>query len=96
MEYRLGNVKEIEERGSTVALVCPKCKNDVNFSVFTNGEKRIIPKFPIIKSSKVYFLVCPKCSSVFGVEESAGKAFSKGQITAITEDDLKELNQFNV
>ena len=94
MEYRLGNEKKIESKGETVTLTCPKCQKKVKMAVFSNGEKRLIPKFPIVKSGTVFFLVCPECSSVFGVNEEAGKVFSKGEKLAIGNFDLKELKKF--
>ena len=94
MAYRLGNKKEIEPLGETAPLVCPSCSKKVSFSVFSNGELRLVPKFPVVKNGKVFFLVCPACSSVFGVNEAQGKSFEKGETLSIGNFDLKELIEF--
>ncbi len=94
MKYRLGNGKKIKEVGETLELVCPECRKKVNFSVFSNDEKTIVPEFPLIKSGTVFFLVCPNCSKVYGVEESTGKNFKKGEMLAIGNYSLKELTEF--
>lgn len=94
MTYRLGNFKRIKELGKTVSLTCPNCNKEVEFSVFTNGKLELIPKFPLVKGESVYFLVCPNCSAVYGVRESAGKTFREGEKLAIGNYDLKELEPF--
>ena len=96
MEYRLGNSKKIHSQGETAPLVCPHCQNSVNMAVFTNSDSRLIAELPLIKTGKVYFLVCPSCSSVFGVDEAKGKTFKKGEKLAIGNFDLKELQEFRV
>ena len=96
MEYRLGNAKTIQSIGETEEIVCPSCAEKVHFSVFSNGETKLIPQFPIVKSGKVFFLVCPKCSSVFGIDEDKGKVFSKGEKLAIGNYDLKDLKKFEI
>ena len=94
MEYRLGNGKKIDAHGETASLTCPHCGKKVTMSLFSNGETTLIPEFPLFKSGKVFFAVCPECSAVFGVEERAGKAFVKGEPLALGNYDLKELTQF--
>ena len=94
MEYRLGKDKRISSQGQTALLECPKCKNKVNFSVFTNANLSLKPEFPVLKIEDVYFLVCPKCGGVFGVDNSKGKSFKKGEELAIGNYDLKELKKF--
>ena len=91
MEYRLGKGKRIFEQGQTTALECPNCKNKVQFSVFTNLDTKLIPQLPVVKFENVYFLVCPKCSAVFGVDNQNGKLFRKGEKLAIGDFDLKDL-----
>ena len=94
MEYRLGNSERIKEKGITAEIECPKCKNRARFSVFSNMDTRLIPEYPLINSEAVYFLVCPKCASVFTVDESQGEALQKGEKYAIGDYDLKELKEF--
>ena len=94
MDYRLGNNKKIKSNGDTLPLVCPKCKKEVTFGVFSNLDRRIAVKKIPFEISTVYFLVCPECASVFTVDEAKGKSFKK-DIAAITSDDLKELEAFH-
>lgn len=96
MEYKLGNSKKIKSLGETEEITCPKCKKDVRLSVFSNLDTRAIAKLPLIKQSKVYFLVCPCCSAIYGVDESNGNTFKQGSPYAIMQGDLKELKQFDV
>lgn len=96
MEYRLGNSKKIHSQGETTELVCPKCDSKTSMTVFTNSETRMSAQFPLVKTGNVFFLVCPKCSAVFGVDESKGKTFKKGEKLAIGNFDLKELKEFSV
>ena len=94
MNYRLGNNKKIKEVGETLELTCPNCNKKVNFSVFSNGELDIIPELPILKNGTVYFLVCPSCSKLYGVDEKVGNSFKKGEKLSIGNFDLKELKEF--
>ncbi len=96
MNYRLGNSKDIDFIGETELITCPKCGSKVLMSVFSNAETRFKAQLPFVTSGKVYFLVCPACSSVFGVEESTGNVFKKGEKLAIGNFDLKELEGFHV
>ncbi len=59
MEYKIGNSNKIDSIGESVEITCPKCNQKTNFSVFSNLDTRFIPKFPLIYSKNVYFLVCP-------------------------------------
>ena len=94
MEYRLGTGLKIKDKGETVSLVCPKCDEKVNFHLFSNIENRLNAKFPFIKSNNVYFLICPKCASVFTVDEAKGKSFDKGEKLSIGNFDFKTLKEF--
>ena len=94
MEYRLGTGLKIKDKVETVSLVCPKCENKVNFHVFSNIENRLASKFPFINSNNVYFLICPKCASIFTVDEVKGQIFSGGEKLAIGNFDLKTLKEF--
>ncbi len=94
MNYRIGNNKKIKELGETLELVCPNCNNKVKFSVFSNAEMRLVPEFPIVKNGNVYFLVCPECSKIYGIEESTGNNFKKGEKLSIGNYSLKELKEF--
>ncbi|MBR3149588.1 MAG: hypothetical protein IKF64_05395 [Eubacterium sp.] len=94
MEYRLGNYKKIKSSGDTVELICPKCNEKVNMGVFSNGETRLTSELPFFTNGEVYFLVCPSCANVFGVDETKGKTFKKGEKLAIGNFDLKELDKF--
>ncbi len=96
MEYRLGNSMKIYQQGETIPIVCPKCQNNVKFSVFSNIETRLAVKFPPVEIGYVYFLICPECSSVFGINESIGDTFIKGEELAIGNYDLKELKKFEL
>ena len=94
MEYRIGNNKNIKEQGETLELTCPNCEKNVHFSVFSNKKMELKPEFPIVSNSNVYFLVCPNCSKVYGVDEQLGKTFKKGEKLSIGNFDLKELEVF--
>ena len=94
MEYRIGKDKRIKSLGQTTLLECPKCKSKVKFSVFTNANISLKPGLPVIKIEDVYFLVCPKCAGVFGVDNAKGKSFKKGEELSIGNYDLKELKKF--
>lgn len=94
MAYRLGTSLRIKEKGETVELQCPNCNKKVNFSVFSNMDTRLIPEFPLINSERVYFLVCPKCASIYTVDETKGNNFSNGEKLAIGNFDLKTLKEF--
>lgn len=94
MEYRLGNSKKVKSRGETVEIVCPECNNKVNFGVFSNFERRLAVKPTLLDCQTVYFLVCPKCASVFTVNEANGDSFKKGEKLSIGNYDLKPLKKF--
>ncbi|MCM1114757.1 MAG: hypothetical protein NC397_04590 [Clostridium sp.] len=94
MEYRLGNSIKVKSRGETLELTCPCCKKKSQFGVFSNFERRLAAKITLLDLSTVYFLVCPECASVFTVDQENGEKFRKGDLTAIIEEDLKELTQF--
>ncbi len=88
MEYRLGNANKIKDKGQlSKPLECPNCKNEVIFSVFSNGETRLDAK-TFIKTGNVYFLICPKCASVFTMDESLGKSLKKKDTVVWTSDLL--------
>lgn len=94
MEYRLGNSKWVHQRGETVELTCPTCNEKVNFGVFSNFERRLAVKPTLLDTQTVYFLVCPKCASVYTVDESCAKEFKKGDKLSIGNFDLKPLKEF--
>lgn len=79
MNYRLGTDVRIKDRGNTVELKCPKCKNKVNFEIFTNMDNRFDASYPFLNSKTVYFLICPKCASIYTVDELKGDQFRKGE-----------------
>jgi DNA-directed RNA polymerase subunit RPC12/RpoP len=95
MEYRLGNSKEINEIGNTSPLVCPKCNKKSSFMLLSNGETRLSADFPFVSSGTVYFLVCPECSSVFGIDEDKGDLFKKDKLV-VGNFDFKELKPFEL
>lgn len=94
MEYRLGTSLKVKAKGETAELECPCCKNKVEFGVFSNMDTRLIPEFPLINSTCIYFLVCPKCASIYTVDEAKGDEFSKGEKLSIGNFDLKPLKEF--
>lgn len=95
MEYRLGTDKHIKARGETVELTCPQCDKKGHFGVFSNFERRIAVKLPLpLDCQTVYFLVCPNCAAVFGVDEQKGDDFKKGSPLSIGNFDLKDLKPF--
>ncbi|MCD7871843.1 MAG: hypothetical protein LUG21_00715 [Clostridiales bacterium] len=94
MEFRLGNSIKVKDKGSTVKLECPKCKNKVHFQVFTNMDTRITAEYPLLDVKTVYFLICPKCASIFTVDEDLGDEFQNGEKYSIGNFDLKPLNRF--
>lgn len=95
MEYKIGNAQKLKAHGETAPLVCPKCRKKVQLSVFSNGETRLFAEPPFVGSGNVYFLVCPECSAVFGVDESKGDLFKKDKL-GIGNFDFKELKEFRV
>lgn len=94
MEYRLGTGLKIKDKGETLSLFCPKCENKVQFHIFSNIENRLDSKFPFIDTKNVYFLICPKCASVFTIDEIKGQTFDKGEKLSIGNFDLKSLKEF--
>lgn len=94
MEYRLGNSLKVKDRGRTRKIECPNCKAKTEFSLFTNMDTRLTAKYPLLDVKTVYFLVCPKCASVFTVDEAKGDSFKKGETFAIGNYDLKPLEAF--
>lgn len=94
MEYRLGNSYRVKEKGETEPIECPNCKNKVKFKAFRNMNVRIKAEYPLINAEGVYFLVCPKCASVFTIDEDQGDLLSKGQKYAVGPYDLKKLKEF--
>lgn len=95
MEYRLGTDNRIKARGETVELTCPQCGKKGHFGVFSNFERRIAVKLPLpLECQTVYFLVCPNCAAVFGVDEQKGDDFKKGSPLSIGNFDLKGLKPF--
>ena len=96
MEHRLGKSKKIYEEGTTTLLECPNCKNKVNFSVFSNLNTKLISQFPVMKFENVYFLICPKCACIYGVDRQKGVNFKNGEKLSIGNYDLKELKKFEI
>lgn len=95
MNYRLGTDIRIKDRGYTLELECPNCKNKVNFEVFTNMENRFSSHYPFLNVKTIYFLVCPSCASVYTVSEARGDEFRKGEKLSIGNFDLGTLKPFN-
>lgn len=96
MEYKLGNYRKIKSSGDTVELTCPTCNKKVNMGVFSNKETRLTAEMPFVESGIVYFVVCPECAGVFGVDETKGNNFTKGEKLSIGNFDLKELKKYKV
>lgn len=94
MQYRLGTDIRVKDRGRTLELECPNCKNKVNFGVFTNMDIHLDVKYPFFDSNRVYFLVCPKCASIYTVDETKGNDFKNGEKLSIGNFDLKTLKEF--
>lgn len=94
MEYRLGNAKKVKEKGETIEITCPNCKKLVKFGVFSNFERRLAVKKIPFDCQTIYFLVCPECASIYGVDEEIGEAFSKGSQLVILDNTLKPLKSF--
>ncbi len=96
MEYRLGNSIRIEDVGQSTELTCPKCNRKVKLSIFSNFNARLTAEFPLLKTENIYFLVCPECSALFGINEEKGINYTKGEPLSIGNYDLKELKKFDV
>lgn len=94
MEYRLGNSLKVKSKGETTPIECPCCKNKVRFGVFSNMDVRLIAEYPLLNAETVYFLVCPKCASIYTVDEFKGDEFTKGEKYSIGNFDLKPLKEF--
>lgn len=94
MEYRLGNSLRVKDRGETEEIECPSCKNKVKFRLFRNMDVRFISSYPLLEAKGVYFLVCPKCVSIYTVDEDQGDLLVNGQKYAIGSFDLKKLKEF--
>lgn len=94
MEYRIGNSLRVKSRGETLSLTCPNCNEKVQFGVFSNYERRLAPKLTLFDCKTVYFLVCPKCASIFTVDEKKGDSFKNGEKLSIGNFDLKTLKEF--
>ncbi len=95
MQYKLGNFKSIQDKGQTTLLTCPKCNKKVNFSIFKNEKLELVSKMPLVKSDTVYFLVCPECASVFGVDSDRADSLVKGNDLSVGNFDFKDLEVFN-
>lgn len=95
MEYKIGKSLRIQEQGQTTDLTCPECNKKVKFSVFSNKNPELISDIPFIKNDNVYFLICPECAGIFGVDKTKGDIFSKDEKLAIGNYDLTKLNIFN-
>ena len=94
MENRLCNSDRVKEKGETEPIECPNCKNKVNFKVFRNMNVRLIAEYPLINAEGVYFLVCPKCASIYTIDEDQGDLLATGQKYAVGPYDLKKLKEF--
>lgn len=94
MEYKLGNSKHIVNAGTTKKIRCPKCGNTVPFALFKNAQIDVVPKFPLITDRDIYFLICSSCGAVFSIPTVNGKAFEKGDDTAVRTYDLEEPGVF--
>lgn len=94
MEYRLGNSLRVKDKGRTELIECPCCKCKAQFGVFTNMDTRLVAEYPLLDVKTVYFLVCPKCASVYTVDEANGDSFCDGEPLAIGNYDLKPLKVF--
>lgn len=94
MEYRLGNSDRVKEKGETEPIECPNCKSKVSFKAFRNMNVRFIAEYPLLNAEGIYFLVCPKCASIYTIDEDQGDLLAKGQKYAIGPYDLKKLKEF--
>lgn len=94
MEYKLGNSLRVKSRGETLELTCPNCQENVNFGVFSNYERRLAVKPSLLDCNTVYFLVCPKCASIYTVDEAKGDCFKHGEKLSIGNFDLKTLKEY--
>lgn len=94
LEYKLGNFKKLRDIGETQSLTCPECESKVVFHVFSNVDNELQGAFPFIKTSRVYFMICPACAARFAVDEDKGEAFAAGEKLAIGNFDFKKLKSF--
>lgn len=94
MEYKLGNSKIIKSRGESFELVCPHCNKKTNFGVFSNYERRLIAKMPLVDCNTVYFLICPQCSAIYTVDREIGDKFRKNDKAVLSPDLLKPLEEY--
>ena len=73
--------------GDSNEIACPVCSSNVSFALFENLD--ISPVASILgKAGETYFAVCPKCASIFNVNEEYIKAKTSGMTCFITPSDL--------
>lgn len=95
MQYKLGNSKKVYDKGETTLLECPNCKKKVKFEMFSNFDTRLKASFPLIESKNVYFVVCPNCAKVYGVEHDSAKEMKKDKL-AVGNFDITDLKPFDI
>lgn len=95
MEYRLGNFKKVKTTGKSVSTICPKCDSQIDTQLFYNGCLRLKSDFPLLDGENIYFLVCPHCSAIHGVNSQLGNKIARGKVTSVDKAELKELQPFD-
>lgn len=93
MEYRLGNSRKIKVKDRELKLVCPECKQEVSFGIFSNLERKLVLKPNLLDLNNIYFLVCPNCAAIYTVEEEIGNEFVKYNVP-INPEELTRLKEF--
>lgn len=79
-----------KKAGSTIA-VCPACGKREKIQMFEVYDSLHLVCVPVGSFLRDYFAVCPACSSVFAVDESAYIALKGGNANFINRDHIQIL-----
>lgn len=80
-----------KKHGKSNLVVCPGCKNEVNFALFENVDFSAVAL--LLKKKSGCFAVCPQCARVFSVNENYIREKERGTACAMTQSDLEELKK---
>lgn len=94
MKERLGNSIKIFEKGHTTKTECPNCKCEVEFSIFSNRDTKLISEFPLIESENIYLFLCPKCYKTYTIKGFSPKSPKEDEAFIISKHELVDLKKY--
>lgn len=88
MSILTNRIKKCDSTSET--FICPQCKNEGNFDIFTSSEYLSPAGIPLFPVHSEYYCICPSCKGYFKINSENPKDFS-----ALKPDDLEFVKTIN-